>query len=118
MKTAYERLLVKVQPSYSRRSRVLAILVPCNDHQEQQQLWSGDSWSLEDSCVCCRKQLGKRSKPCVGVQKMVSESQIFTLFMVAELSMWLEFIYIELFTCWDLIGMIYIEKLTCLHIGI
>jgi hypothetical protein len=36
MKEAYERLLVK--PSFS---SVLEISVSCNDHQEQQQQWSG-----------------------------------------------------------------------------
>ena len=42
---------------------ILEIPIPWNDHKEEQQLWSGTSWNLEDKlCVCCRGQ-SQRSDP-------------------------------------------------------
>jgi hypothetical protein len=48
MKRAYERLLVKGQSSCSKRPQCFGDASAVDDHQNQQQLWSGASWSLED----------------------------------------------------------------------
>jgi hypothetical protein len=56
MKRAYKRLLLKTQPSYSRRPNILEMPVSWDDHQGLQPQWSAACLGLEDSCVCCRGQ--------------------------------------------------------------
>jgi hypothetical protein len=69
MKRAYERLLVK--PSCS----VLEMPVPWDHHQEQQQQWSTDSWSLEDKVSATKGMAGEVTQAHGGAQKIVSGSQ-------------------------------------------
>lgn len=59
-----------------------------DDHQEQQQLWSGVSGSLEGSCVCCEGSAGEMTQVLGGAQKIMSATQTLD---------------IELFTCWSVV---------------
>jgi hypothetical protein len=55
-KRSQKKLLVKVQPSCSKRPQYFRD-VNTMRHQEQQQWWNGASQSLETSCVCFRGQI-------------------------------------------------------------
>lgn len=60
MKRIYQRLVVTVQASCSRRASVLEKPEPRDDFQEQQQQWRGDRRSLEDKlCVLQREESEK-----------------------------------------------------------
>ena len=60
MKRAYERLLVTVQPGYSRDPSISEMPASWDAHHDQQQRWSGASQSLEDRlCVLQRAELEK-----------------------------------------------------------
>lgn len=78
MKRGQERLLVAGDPNS------LEMPVPWDNHQEQQQQWSGAGLSFEDQL--CVLQRAEPEKPLGGAQKITSGSQMLDteLFILLE----------------------------------
>jgi hypothetical protein len=67
--------LRKCIPVVAEDSSVLGVPVPWDDHGEQQQLWSRESWSLEDKVCATKSMAGEVTQALGGAQKTVSRSQ-------------------------------------------
>jgi hypothetical protein len=87
MKKAQERLFVKVQSRRSKDPNTLERPVPWDDHQEQQQPWSGAIGSLEHSFVCCGGQ-SQRSDPQAPWRRSEGYEQIPDNWMLNYLHCW------------------------------
>lgn len=76
LKTAWEMILVEVQPSFSKRSQHFGDASTMGWPPKQQQRWSGANQSLEGMlCVLQRREPEKWPQPFGGSQKILSEFQ-------------------------------------------
>ena len=67
--------LSKCSPVAVEDSSVLAMPIPWDDHQNQQQQWSTGNWSLEDKVCATKGRAGEVTQALGGIQKIVSGSQ-------------------------------------------
>lgn len=73
LKRAQERVLVKLQPSYIKPLQHLDIQVPLDEHEEQQQQWSGAGLNREGKlCVLPGQRWKNHPQPFGGSQKVMS----------------------------------------------